>query len=77
MKKAVLELDREGVFVGSSFMFATAQEWANLGALFLNGGTFNDYQMLNAEWVQQAQSPNRSKNDSLTLSRVFMSLISS
>ncbi|BCD97465.1 serine hydrolase domain-containing protein [Marinagarivorans cellulosilyticus] len=64
MKKAVLELDREGVFVGSSFMFATAQEWANLGALFLNGGTFNDYQMLNAEWVQQAQSPNRSKNDS-------------
>lgn len=64
MRDAVLELDRDGVFVGSSFMFATAQAWANLGALFLNGGTFNDYQILNPEWVQQAQSPNSSANDS-------------
>lgn len=64
MTQAVLELDREGVFVGSSFMFATAQQWANLGALYLNDGNFNDYQILSRKWVQLAKSPNGSANDS-------------
>ncbi|HEY7774705.1 MAG TPA: serine hydrolase [Marinagarivorans sp.] len=64
MGRAVLELDREGVFVGSSFMFATAKAWANLGALYLNLGVFNGERLLDSAWVEQALAPNSSSNDS-------------
>lgn len=64
MTSAVLELDASGQFVGSSFMFANAKDWASLGALYLNNGQFNDYQILAPEWVAKATAPNTSQNES-------------
>ena len=38
MASAVLEPDASGTFVGSSFLFATARDWARFGLLYANGG---------------------------------------
>jgi CubicO group peptidase (beta-lactamase class C family) len=38
MTSAVLEPDASGTFVGSSFLFATARDWARFGLLYANGG---------------------------------------
>ncbi|EGD77377.1 hypothetical protein PTSG_08473 [Salpingoeca rosetta] len=39
-KSFVLETDSEGIFVGSSFGFATARDWARFGVLHLQNGTW-------------------------------------
>lgn len=38
MTSAVLEPDASGTFVGSSYLFATARDWARFGLLYANGG---------------------------------------
>ncbi|MBY6212359.1 serine hydrolase [Microbulbifer agarilyticus] len=63
----LLELDNDGVFIGSSYGFATAAEWAQLGALLLHKGQLNrgnDPQgFLDHEWITRATQPNTSNND--------------
>ncbi len=52
MKSAVLESDSSGVLIGSSYMFATARDWARFGHLYLNGGVFNGERILPEGWVE-------------------------
>lgn len=39
---ALLEMDRNGTFVGSSFSYATARDWARFGLLYARGGVWVD-----------------------------------
>jgi CubicO group peptidase (beta-lactamase class C family) len=39
---AVMEVDRNGTFVGSSFSYLTARDWARFGLLYLRGGVWID-----------------------------------
>ena len=52
MRGAILESDSGGVFIGSSYMYASARDWARFGYLFLNDGIFNKERILPENWVQ-------------------------
>ena len=51
MRSAVLEADAGGHFVGSSFGWATARDWARLGLLWLQDGVWEGRRLLPAGWV--------------------------
>lgn len=57
MTSAILEPDGRGAFVGSSFMFATARDWARFGLLFLNEGRVDHARLLSAEWIRYSAAP--------------------
>ncbi|MEQ1919895.1 MAG: serine hydrolase, partial [Elusimicrobiota bacterium] len=53
MASAVFEPDAAGTFVGSSFLFATARDWARFGLLSAEGGR----RLLPDGWVRFATTP--------------------
>jgi CubicO group peptidase (beta-lactamase class C family) len=57
MGSAVIEPDASGSFVASSFMFATARDWARFGLLFLEGGVWQGERILPAGWVAYSTTP--------------------
>lgn len=57
MRSAVIETDPEGYFVASSFMHASARDWAKIGQLFLQDGVWNDERLLPEGWVGYSTSP--------------------
>ncbi len=57
MESAVLETDARGTFVGSSYLYATARDWARFGQFLLQGGEWNGEQILPAgyvDWMREA-----------------------
>jgi hypothetical protein len=57
MTRAVLETDAAGTFVGSSYMYATARDWARFGMLYLQEGVWGGERILPEGWVAHARSP--------------------
>jgi CubicO group peptidase (beta-lactamase class C family) len=51
MTSAVFEQDKSGTFVGSSYVHATARDFAKFGFLYLNQGVWEGKQILPADWV--------------------------
>lgn len=60
MRSAVLEPDASGTYVGSSFMFATARDWAKFGQLYLQDGIWEGERILPEGWVKYSstETPN-------------------
>jgi CubicO group peptidase (beta-lactamase class C family) len=63
MRHTIFEPDPSGVFVGSSYIYGSARDWARLGLLMLERGAFQGRQLLPPEWVDRATMPNTSSND--------------
>ena len=59
MATAVLETDPSGTFVGSSFGWASARDWARFGQLYLQDGQWDGQRILPKGWVEQAQNKSR------------------
>ena len=62
LTQTYLEPDASGIFVGSSYVYASARDWARLAQLLLNGGTLNGHRVVSEQWVKRASQPNISTN---------------
>ena len=56
MASAVPKFDAAGTFIGSSFVYATARDFARFGLLYLNDGMVGDQRILPEAWVDHATS---------------------
>ncbi|CAF4161301.1 unnamed protein product, partial [Adineta steineri] len=54
MNSFILEVDASGTFVGSSFFWGTARDWARYGLLYYNRGVFNNERILSEDWIDQS-----------------------
>jgi CubicO group peptidase (beta-lactamase class C family) len=52
-----LEPDAGGTFVGSSYSFGPARDWARFGLLYLNDGVWNGERILPEGWVKYTTTP--------------------
>jgi len=57
MRKATFETDASGTFIGSSYLYATARDWARLGELYRNDGVWGNVPVLPKGWVDYAREP--------------------
>ena len=64
MRSAVMETDPSGTFVGSSFCYAVARDWARFGLLFLQDGVWQRedgerLRVLPEGWVKYTTTPTK------------------
>jgi CubicO group peptidase (beta-lactamase class C family) len=57
MFSAIMEPDASGTFVGSSYAFASARDWARFGLLYLNDGMSQGERVLPTGWVKYTTTP--------------------
>lgn len=51
MRHVTLEFDGAGTLQGSTYMLASARDWAKFGLLYLNDGVVGGRRILHADWV--------------------------
>ena len=57
MVSAVMEADERGTLVGSSYMYATARDWARYGLFLAQGGVWQGQELLPRGYVAMMASP--------------------
>ena len=62
LSNTLFETDGTGAFVGSSYIYATARDWAKMGYLLENQGNINGEQVLPENYVRELSLPNTSAN---------------
>jgi CubicO group peptidase (beta-lactamase class C family) len=57
IQSAVLEIDANGTFIGSSYGYASARDWARLGQFCLQNGSWQGQQLLPENWITYSTTP--------------------
>ncbi len=57
MSSAIIEPDESGLYVGSSYCYATPRDWAKFGLLYLNEGNWYGDQIIDTSWVDFVKIP--------------------
>ncbi len=57
MTSVELKYDELGVWTASSYVYATARDYARFGFLYLNGGIWSNSVVLDPKWVDFARDP--------------------
>ena len=57
IRTAVLETDNNGTYIGSSYMYASAHDWARLGEFCLRDGVWMDNRLLPEGWMEYSTTP--------------------
>ena len=58
-----LETDARGTYAGSSYIYASARDWARFGQLIINKGSWNNQQLLSPDYIEWMT---RGNTDSMT-----------
>lgn len=62
MHSMLVETDMAGNFIGSSYAWATARDWAKFGLLYLNKGNWNGEQIFDESWAKYVATPTNTSN---------------
>jgi CubicO group peptidase (beta-lactamase class C family) len=62
MSRAILEVDPTGTQVGSSYIYASARDYARYALLHLQNGEFNGQQILPTNWIKKITTPTKDSN---------------
>lgn len=62
MHSMTIEVDPVGNYVGSSYSWATARDWAKFGLLYLHKGNWNGEQIINENWINYTVQPVEGSN---------------
>ena len=57
MYSVILEPDASGTYIGSSYSYATARDFARFGLLYYNNGMWNGEQILSVDWIKESIRP--------------------
>ncbi|WDZ75299.1 serine hydrolase [Ensifer adhaerens] len=72
MSSAVLETDASGTFVGSSYMYATAQDWARFAQFLLQDGVWKGRAMLPKDYVAFMRAPTKASGGKYGQGQVWL-----
>ncbi len=62
MRSALFEQDAEGDFLGSTFVLASANDWARFGLMLADGGRVDGRQVVPEAWVMRMRTPTALSN---------------
>lgn len=62
MTSALVEVDMAGNFVGSSYGWASARDWAKFGLLYLHQGNWNGEQIFDPSWARYVATPTQTSD---------------
>ena len=62
MHSMLVETDMTGNYVGSSYGWATARDWAKFGLLYLHQGNWNGEQLFKPSWAKYVATPTNTSN---------------